>query len=221
MSDTDHVTETRAAYDAAAGTYAQWVGTEIDLSIEHRIDVALLGVLADLVADTAGCRAADIGCGTGRVAAFLARRGIDVTGVDLSPAMLAIASMAHPAIAFQEGRVSDLPMADRSLEGAVCWYSIIHTPPDQLTHSCRELARVLVPHGHVLVAFQAGHGEPVHREAHGTQLPLTSYRHDIATVEHHLAEAGLRPIARTLRDPELAHESTPQAFVLARADTTH
>jgi ubiquinone/menaquinone biosynthesis C-methylase UbiE len=220
MTDRDHVTETRAAYEGAADAYAQWVGTDLSLATEHRIDLALLASFADLVADTSGRRAADIGCGTGRVAAFLVRRGIDVVGVDLSPAMLAIASRTHPGIAFSDGRLSDLPLADGSVDGAVCWYSIIHTPPDQLAPGCRELARVVVPHGHVLMAFQAGDGEAVHRAAYGTQLPLTSYRHDITTVEHHLAAAGLRPIARTRREPLLAHESTPQAFVVARADTT-
>jgi SAM-dependent methyltransferase len=220
MTDTDHIIGTRAAYEAAAEPYAQWVGTHVSLTTEHRIDLALLGAFADLVADTTGCRAADIGCGTGRVAAFLAHRGIDVVGVDLSPAMLAIAARTHAGIAFREGRLSDLPLADGSVEGAVCWYSIIHTPPDRLTHCCRELARVLAPDGHVLMAFQAGNGEPVHRAAYGTELPLTSYRHDLTTVEHHLAAAGLRPMARTVREPLLAHESTPQAFVFARADTT-
>lgn len=46
--------------------------------------------------------------------------------------MLAVARDAHPAIRFDEGRLTALPLADHSLAGAVCWYSIIHTPPERL-----------------------------------------------------------------------------------------
>ena len=54
------------------------------------------------------------------------------------------------------------------LAGAVCWYSIIHTPPDQLAEAFGELARVLIPGGYLLLGFQA-EGEPVHRaDAQGT-----------------------------------------------------
>ena len=50
---------------------------------------------ADLVADLArrigGRRILDAGCGTGRVAIELARRGFEVVGVDADPSMLATA----------------------------------------------------------------------------------------------------------------------------------
>jgi SAM-dependent methyltransferase len=41
--------------------------------------------------DLAGKRVLDIGCGSGRYAVALAERGADVLGIDLSPAMLALA----------------------------------------------------------------------------------------------------------------------------------
>jgi hypothetical protein len=77
--------------------------------------------------------------------------------------------------------------------------------------------RILLPGGLLLLAFQAGDGEPVpHAHAHGTNLPLTSFRHRAQAVSAQLEAAGFWVYANALRSPELAHETTPQAFVLAR-----
>jgi len=213
----DHVSMARAVYDAAAEKYTAFVGTELAAATEAPIDRALLTAFVELVAAHPGNRVADVGCGPGRVAAFLAARDIEVVGVDVSRAMLAVARQAHPSIPFEEGRLTALPIPDRSLAGAVCWYSVIYTPPEHLDEVCAELGRVLAPGGHLLVAFQAGTGEPVHRsEAFGTRFPLTSYRHSIDGVVRVLTTAGLQVHARAVREPEFDHESTPQAFVLAR-----
>lgn len=215
MRERDDVSAVRAAYDATAESYAELVGTEIDAAIEGPLDRALLAAFVDLVGDHAGSSVADLGCGPGRVAAFLAAHGLDVVGVDVSTSMLAVARRAHPAIRFEEGRLAALPLPDASLAGAVCWYSIIHTPPGQLDRVSAELARVLAPGGRLLVAFQAGSGAPSHRrEAYGGKVSLTSYRHDPDEVVRRLTEAGLRVDARVVREPMLPHESAPQAFIL-------
>ncbi len=52
----------------------------------------------------------DAGCGTGRVAIELARRGLDVVGVDLDPEMLAAARSKAPAIAWVEGDLLDVKL---------------------------------------------------------------------------------------------------------------
>ena len=91
------------------------------------------------------------------------------------PSELAVARTAHPHIEFEEGQLDALPIETGALAGAVCWYSIIYTPPDRLAEAFGELSRVLTPGGYVLLAFQA-EGEPVHRaDAHGTD------RHSSAT----------------------------------------
>lgn len=93
--------------------------------------------------------------------------------------MLALARDAHPNIRFDEGVLTALPSGAGSVLGAVYWYSIIHTPPSHLAEVFAEAERILVVGAPVLVAFQAGRGEPVHRaDAHGTSITLTNYRHD-------------------------------------------
>jgi len=217
MPENDHVAPVRAVYDAAAERYLEFVGTELSAATEGPIDRSLLSAFVELIAARPSARVADVGCGPGRVAAFLARHGLDVVGVDVSTALLARARVAHPAIAFEEGRLEDLPIADASLAGAVCWYSIIHTPPAGLDAVFAELCRVLEPGGHLLLAFQAGSGDAVRRaDAHGTGLPLTSYRHGVAEVARRLQPVGFDVRATAERAPELDHETTRQAFVFAR-----
>jgi ubiquinone/menaquinone biosynthesis C-methylase UbiE len=212
----DHVAAARAVYDASADRYVEFVGTEISSATETPVDQALLTAFVDLVKGGTSRRVADLGCGTGRATAFLARHDLDVVGLDVSPAMLDAARIAHPGISFEEGRLADLPVEDASFAGVVCWYSIIYTPPGSLGDVFTELERVLIPAGYLLLGFQAGDGGPIHRtEAHGTAFSLTSFRHSPGDVSRRLRDAGLDVRATALREPELEHEQTPQAFVIA------
>ncbi len=211
----DHVATARDVFDVAATKYAEFVGTAISSATERPVDRSLLVAFIELIKQQTMSRVADVGCGTGRVTAFMADHGLDVVGVDVSQAMLAIASGAHPHIQFGEGQLDALPIETGVLAGAVCWYSIIYTPPDRLDGAFEEMARVLMPGGYLLLAFQA-EGEPVHREdAFGTHLPLTSYRHSLQEVASSLEKTGCKIYTTALRAPELAHETTAQGFVIA------
>ena len=69
---------------------------------------------ADLVESLlsgAGQRVLDAGCGTGRVAIELARRGHQVWGVDSDPRMLTSAKAKAPEICWLEADLADLPDA--------------------------------------------------------------------------------------------------------------
>lgn len=212
------MSSTRRAYDATAQLYTGFVGTSISAGIEGPIDRALLSAFVEVVrGGPAPRQVVDVGCGPGRVAAFLAQRGLEVVGVDVSAQLLAAARLAHPKIEFREGILTALPLADGSQDGAVCWYSTIHTPPALLGDVWAELVRVLAPGGHLLVGFQAGDGERVHRaEVGGIEVDLSSYRHDPDEMGRGMAACGLHVQARAVREAQLPHEVTPQAFLLAR-----
>jgi ubiquinone/menaquinone biosynthesis C-methylase UbiE len=217
VSQDDHVESVRAVYDASAARYVDFVGTKLSAATEGAVDMAMLIAFSQLVANNPLAQVADVGCGPGRVAAFLAERKITVVGVDVSTALLAEARRAHPDIRFEEGRLDRLPFADSSLAGAVCWYSIIFTPAERLDDAFKELLRVLGPKAYLLLAFQSGDGEAFHRmNAHGTSLSLTSYRHNVDDVGRRLEEVGLQVHATTQRAPELDHETSWQAFIIAR-----
>ena len=217
MSAGDHIATARAVYEKAAARYVQFVGTEVSPATEGPIDRSLLVAFVELIKRHTVARVADVGCGPGRVAAFMAERGLDVVGVDVSQAMLAVARTAHPHIKFEEGQLDAIPIETGVLAGAVCWYSIIYTPTDRLTEAFGELSRVLIPGGYLLLGFQA-EGEPVHRaDAQGTHLPLTSYRHSVQEVAGCLEDTGFKIYTTAVRAPELEDETTPQGFVIARS----
>ncbi len=140
--------------------------------------------------------------------------GLEVSGVDLSPAMVTIARSAHPHLAFDVASMTNLPVDDCSLNAVVLWYSIIHTPPALLPDVWSELARVVVLDGWVLLGFQEGDNDEVSREnAYGSSSTMTWYRHNSDRVTWGVEQAEFVLHPRTWRAAELTHETTPQAFL--------
>ena len=64
-------------------------------------------LVASLLAENGGRRVLDAGCGTGRVAIELARRGMSVTGVDADPEMLAPAREKAPELSWSRCDLAD------------------------------------------------------------------------------------------------------------------
>jgi SAM-dependent methyltransferase len=211
---------TAALYDAAASQYVQRVGTELNSTVETDFDRAILALTAEALSRRPGL-VLDLGCGTGRVAAYLSGRGVNVVGIDVSHGMLASARRAHPGISFVCGSLEEIPLWTGCAVGAVFWYSIIHTPPDGLADLFGEVHRVCRTDAEVLIAFQAGDGERVDRaNAYETGQTMTSYRHSLDGVARALTSAGFRVTGDALREPAFDHETTPQAFVTAEAKPT-
>ena len=220
MATPEYISSTRKVYDFSAAHYASAVGTTITAPFERPIDRATLNAFAeDLVAVTHAL-VLDIGCGVGRVTQYLHERGLDVQGLDLSSEMISVARSAHPHLTFGVAPMTELPIDNGSLAAAVLWYSIIHTPPSALPDVWNELARVLAPNGRVLLGFQAGDNDEVQRQnAYGSSTTLTWYRHNIDDVVRSVERAGFVVHSRIWRTAELAHETTPQAFLTFQRQT--
>ncbi|MGN9807777.1 class I SAM-dependent DNA methyltransferase [Micromonospora sp. BQ11] len=215
MTDVDFLRDTRAAYDAVAEPYAERFREEL---ADNVWDGAVLDAYARIVRGPV----LDVGCGPGRVTAYLHRRGLDVSGVDLSPGMVAAARRAYPDLRFTGGSMTALDVPDASLGGVVAWYSVIHVPDDVLPAVLAEFHRVLAPGGHLALAFQVG-DEPLRPAAMlGAPVALTFHRRRPDAVADLLARAGLPVRVRLVREPEVhpTHtEHTPQAYILARKPT--
>jgi SAM-dependent methyltransferase len=98
----------------------------------------------------------DAGCGPGLWTSFLHEGGRDVRGVDVSTAFVAAARAAYPGIRFEVASFRRLPVPSASLGGVLSWYSLIHTPPDDVPEVLAELARVMAPGGSLLLGFFDG-----------------------------------------------------------------
>ena len=118
---------------------------------------ALMQEWAPRVADAAGIspgdRVLDVACGTGvltREAAVRAGPGGAVTGLDLSPEMLAVAARLSPELRWQQGSADALPFPDQSFDAVVSQFGLMFFPDP--VAGLREMMRVLVPGGRLAVA---------------------------------------------------------------------
>lgn len=203
----DYLAATRVSYDAVAADYAVHFRDELTKPVERSV----LGLFASVVRGPV----LDVGCGTGLVTALLHGLGVPVSGVDLSPGMLAVARETCPTVSFEVGSMLALTTPSESVGGVVAWYSTIHVPDPDLPTALAEFNRVLKPGGHLLVAFQIG-DEPLHMtSALGHDVTLVFHRRRPDRMAGLLAAAGLPVHATTVREAEVT-ERTPHAFLLAR-----
>lgn len=210
----DFLARTRDGYDRAAAHYVARFQHHLD---DRPLDRATIGAFAELVARTAAPRVLDVGCGTGVATAALAAAGLDVTGIDLSPNMIAQARQHNPGLSFRVGSMLDLDVADGSVGGLCAWYSIIHVPDAHLPEVFAEFHRVLASGGVLLLAFQVGDEPRVLTDFDGEQVNLTFIRRRPEVVVDLLSNSGFRVYAEMVRQPDGdAGESTPQAYLIAR-----
>ncbi|XVV12849.1 class I SAM-dependent methyltransferase [Actinoplanes sp. CA-131856] len=200
-----YLDRTRAAYDTVAASYAELLnGSSV---AESTWDRAVLGAYAELVTGPV----AEVGCGTGRITAHLASLGVDVQGVDLSPAMVREAEAAYPHIPFAIGSLLDLDFPEASLGGVVAWYSLVHTPPELLPSAFAEFARVLRPGGRLLLAFKSGDAKRTLSTGYGHDIDLDVYDFPPTWIAALLTEAGFTQSMRLERAAE-PPETQPQAY---------
>src|SRR5215207_9273572 len=131
-----------------------------------------------------GARVLEVGCGPGRLSILLAREhGLDVTGLDLDPAMIERARRnaersgngggSRPS--FLVGDVSSLPFPDGSFDVVVSTLSMHHWADP--TAGLSEIGRVLRPGGRALVwdfrrGFLPFHGRMPDPVGHTRGTPL-------------------------------------------------
>lgn len=101
-----------------------------------------------------GSRLLDVATGPGTLAAEAARRGARVIGIDIAPAMIALAHALHPHLDIREGNAEDLPFASSSFDAVVSAFGVGHFSRPEVVLS--EFARVLVPGGRVALSWWDG-----------------------------------------------------------------
>ena len=107
-------------------------------------------------------RLLDAGCGDGIVSLLLARAGYRVHGVDLSPAMVALAEQAArqqdlygDAVRFAVGDVERLPLPDAACDAVLCRNVLDFTPHPGV--ALAEFRRVLARGGLLLLTMLGAH----------------------------------------------------------------
>ncbi len=116
----------------------------------------------------------DVGTGTGYFAVLLGAKGHDVTGIDLTPAMIdeakALASDLGVSAHFEVMDAQSLSFPDESFDAVVTRNLTWTLPEPKRAYS--EWLRVLKPGG-MLLNFDASYGDNVRsNEKNGTHLPV-------------------------------------------------
>lgn len=104
-------------------------------------------------------KTADIGCGNGRDAAWLAEHGYRVTGFDASAELLDEARRLYPEIAFRTATLPQLAEIDEQYDNVVCETVLMHLPVDAITDAIDNLVRIVRPSGMLYLSWRVTEGE--------------------------------------------------------------
>lgn len=211
MTEPDHLRLTRSRYDEMASAYADHIEA---VGNEDHLDRAMVLSFAALVRDSGNLAVLDAGCGPGQDTDLLAGTGLEASGVDLSPAMVALAIARRADLRFDVGSLLALDLPDARFGGVLAHFSMIHTPPAELPVVLAELSRVLVPGGYLLLSFQSG-DDALDSWAAFDHRVAPAFRWSVGAVADLLDAAGLVEHAR-LRVLDAPRQRFPAGHLLGR-----
>jgi trans-aconitate methyltransferase len=153
---------------------------------------------------------ADIGCGSGRDAAWLAAHGFPCIGFDASPALLTEARRRYPSLRFEQALLPALrEIADAQFTNVLCETVIMHLPPPSVPEAVQRLVALLEPHGTLYLSWRVT-ADADRRDDHGRLYSAF----DAGVVHCALGDAAI------LHDEELTSLSSGKIVhrVIARKD---
>jgi ubiquinone/menaquinone biosynthesis C-methylase UbiE len=165
-------------------------------------------------------RILDVGCGYGRIAIPLASRGNDVTGLDVSRALLHSAGeraeQQGASVRFVHASMCRMPLSENSFDVVICLWSAFHELLDyeEQVLALTEMYRVLLPGGWCLIEgplYRAATAEevfsgkrfgPDNRVSDDTVNGLANphFHHDFATFERLMAQCAISVFAVFVED---------------------
>ena len=195
-ADRERLTEIRKSRaEHAARYFATHARTWDQLRSMHAPDEQVEAAIADITGDRDMQQVLDCGTGTGRMLELLAPRADRAIGVDLSPAMLAVAraNLDRAGVRnaqLRQGDIYALPVERNSCDLAIV-HQVLHYLDDP-ARALREASRALKPGGRLIVVDFAPHEEEHLRERHAHRRLGFSHE-EIAGL---LSDAGLDVIER-------------------------
>jgi len=214
----EKISDVQSSYDKVADEYARHIYDEL----QHKpLDRRLLDRFADSVRN-AGI-ACDLGCGPGHIARYLQERGIKVCGMDLSQRMIEQARRLNPGIEFNQVDMRALSVKDSTWAGIAAFYAIVNLSADDVAQALREMMRVLMPGGRLLLSFHTGEDtSQVEKELWGHEIALGTNFFRVSTIAGHVGDAGFEIeeiVERGPYAPDVEYQSR-RAYIFAQKPIT-
>jgi len=105
-----------------------------------------------------GKKVIDIGCAMGSFTKYIADKGYDTSGLDISSEMLKIAEAKVKNARFVQMDMTDIKMADK-FNGIVAINSLIHIEKSKMLDTLEGFKNLLTNNGKMLLIIQEGEGE--------------------------------------------------------------
>ncbi|MEE3622742.1 class I SAM-dependent methyltransferase [Nitrospirillum sp. BR 11752] len=138
--------QTLAAYDTAAGSYAEDWHSQPPPSDLHELIRRYF---------TPGAPTVDIGCGSGREVAWLVANGYPTVGYDASEGLLVQAQARYPRLTFQTAALPDLAgLPEHAFTNVLCETVIMHLDAGLIGPSVRRLANLVRPGGTLYLSWR-------------------------------------------------------------------
>lgn len=142
-------TDLRAAYDRKAA--------ERDAKAPQDWKRAERDVFLKLLREQEARSLLDLGAGPGHDSLYFQQQGLDVTAVDLSPAMVDLCRAKGVRAEVMD--IAALGYADGAFDAVYTMNCLLHVPKNELRPILREIDRVLAPNGLVYVGLHGGHDQ--------------------------------------------------------------
>ena len=138
-----------------------------------------------------GAPVLDLGCGAGVPATrWLADRGFDVTGVDLSENQLDLARKLVPEATLLKADMTELDFGSETFDAVVAFHSIIHVPREDHPALLEMIHHWLEPGGLFLATLTVTDFDGEDRDWEGWGAPMRWSHYDAQTNKGMLREAG-------------------------------
>ncbi|MDD2680405.1 MAG: class I SAM-dependent methyltransferase [Candidatus Omnitrophica bacterium] len=156
------ILKTMKAYNEIAGAYAEENNSE-------KIVNNMIPLLDRFITYAGkGRYILDVGCGHGRDAKYFSEKGFNVTAIDLSKGLLAIAKKAAPKADFKVMDMTELDFPDSSFDGLWACASFLHVPKEFANDTLKGFYNVLMPEGLLFLCVKDGDSEGfVNSKAYG------------------------------------------------------
>ncbi len=159
----------------------------------------------------------DAGCGpSGHIGKYLQKKGPQVTGIDISPKCIEIASEYEKEIDFHCMDMMQTNFETGNFDGIISFYSIIHTPKMEVPRIFQEFNRILKMNGKLLLVTKKGEHEGVVADDwyEGRQIYFTNYME--TDLESYLIGSGFEIEFQETRRPYHSEIDVERIYIIAK-----